>query len=208
MNRTASIRIKGPNLNYLKNNLTFVLLLLLMIVSVIAGTIVFSRSQAVRLYTDGLFDDYIALRHDKTFFVGFLNSLKSVLPLTVICFMCGTSVIGAVISPVCVSAAAFIYGCMASDLYSTYGLSGIIFNLFVLLPPSLILLFCVLLSAKECVDFSRQIAAACIREARPRNLYDDFRGFCMRHLILIVPIIFSALADIALYNLFEKYFEF
>lgn len=207
MNRTASIRVTGLNLGYLKENLTFILLLLLVVISILIGVLSVG-TDSVNAATVEIFGEYVSERTDKSFLKAFLSSLITALKIPLISFLCGTSVLGLVISPLALSMTAFWYGCLAGYVYFTYGLSGIVFNLFVLILPTLILLFSLLLSARECVAFSKLIAIMCIRDTRPINLYMHFRNFCLKHIVMLIPIIVSSLLDTALFNLFEKYFNF
>ena len=207
MNRTASIRLTGLNIGYLKENLAFILLLLLIVVSIFTGVVSVSN-KSVNAATVEIFNEYVSVRSDKSFFKALLSSLITVLKIPLFSFLCGTSVLGLVISPLILVLTSFWYGCVAGYVYYVYGLSGIVFNLFVLILPTIILLFSLLLSSRECVGFSKLIATMCIRETRPINLYKHFRYFCLKHIVLLIPIVIASLLDIALFSLFEKYFNF
>ncbi len=207
MNRTASIRIKGLDIAFLKENTVAIVLLILSVLSMLCGTLSLKNERIAMLAAEE-FKSFVVERTNVTFFKAFLSSLIHTLKLPLVSFLCGTSVLGTVISPSVLLYAAFRYGYISGYVYSVFGLSGIVFNLFVLILPTLILLFSLLVSARECVDFSKLIASLCIRQTRPVNLYNNFHTFCVRHLVLLFPIIISALADISLFNIFEKYFNF
>ncbi len=207
MNRTASIKLTGLNIAFLKDNLSVIILLFLSVISILGGSLSL-RNPSVAAFAKDEFTAFVSERADIKFFKALLSSLLVSIKLPIISFLCGTSVLGTVISPLVLFYAGFRYGCISGYVYSIFGLSGIVFNLFVLLLPSLLLLFSLLISARECVDFSRLIASLCIRQTRPINLYNNFHTFCIRHLVLLLPIVLSALSDIALFNLFEKYFNF
>ena len=207
MNRTASIRIKGLDITFLKENTVAIVLLILSVLSMLCGTLSLKNERITMLAAEE-FKSFVVERTNVTFFKAFLSSLIHTLKLPLVSFLCGTSVLGTVISPSVLLYAAFRYGYISGYVYSVFGLSGIVFNLFVLILPTLILLFSLLVSARECVDFSKLIASLCIRQTRPVNLYNNFHTFCVRHLVLLFPIIISALADISLFNIFEKYFNF
>ena len=207
MNRTASINLKGINVTFFRDNLITIVLLVLTVFSMLCGTLSL-RNEAVATFAESRFADFIASRGEARFINAFLTALIESVKLPIISFLCGTSVLGTIISPLVLFYCAFSYGCLSGYVYSLYGLSGIVFNLFVLLLPSLILLFVLLISAGECVDFSKRIASLCIRQTRPVNLYSNFHTFCVRHLVLLIPTLLSALSDVALFNIFEKYFKF
>ncbi len=207
MNRTASIRLTGLNVGYLKENLAFILLFLLTVASILVGVLSIG-TDSINSATVEMFNDHVLARNDNSFFKAFISSLFSLLKYPIISFLCGTSVLGLVISPLSLSLTAFWYGALAGYVYYTYGISGIVYNLFVLILPTIILLFSLLLSVQESIKFSKLIATMCIKETRPINLYTHFRSFCMKHIVLLLPIIFASLLDTALFNLFEKYFNF
>lgn len=207
MNRTASIRIKGIDIAFLKENTTAIILLSLSVLSILCGTLAL-KNETITVLAAEEFKVFVSERTNVSFFKAFLSSLIQTIKLPIISFLCGTSVLGTVISPIVLLYASFRYGYISGYVYSVFGLSGIVFNLFVLILPYLILLFSLLISARECFDFSRLVASLCIRQTRPVNLYNNFHTFCIRHLVLLLPIVISALADVSLFNIFEKYFNF
>lgn len=207
MNRTASIRIKGIDIAFLKENRAAIVLLILSVIAMLCGTLSLKNERITSLAAEE-FKNFVGERTNATFFKAFVSSVIHTLKLPLISFLCGTSVLGTVISPSVLLFAAFRYGYISGYVYSVFGLSGIVFNLFVLILPYLILLFSLLVSARECIDFSKLIASLCIRQTRPQNLYNSFHTFCVRHLVLLFPIVLSALADVSLFNIFEKYFNF
>lgn len=208
MNRTAFIRIKGFNVNYLKENSAYILLLVFVVASIFLGVIVCSNNSYLMNYSKELFLNYLKNRVDLSYFRIFLNSFISTIKISIIIFLCGTSVLGTVISPILLSLSAFTYGGLAAYLYNTYGLTGILYNLFVFVPPSILFIFALLLSVRECVIFSKLITGVCIRNSKPRNLFNDFRSFCLKHIIVLIILILSSLIDATLYGLFEKFFNF
>ncbi len=208
MNRTASIRIRGLDLKYLKENALMIFLLALTVISMLIGIITSNNHSGLAEFVKESFTEQIKTRAGMSFFKSFINSLLSALPIPIICFLAGTSIVGLVVSPITIVFASFWYGGVAGLLYSTYGLTGIMFNIFVLLPPILLVLFALLLSSCEAINFSRRIAAMCIRDTRPLNLYNDFRGYCLKHILILIIILISSLCDATLFNLFEKYFKF
>lgn len=207
MNRTASIRLTGLNLNYLKENLSFIVLMIITTVSILVGVLT-TNTKAVNPVVNEIFTQYVSSRANATFLIAFSSSILSSFKILLFSFLCGTSVLGLIISPLILAISSFWYGAVAGYIYSVYGLSGIVFNLFVLILPTLILLFSLIVSVRECVGFSKLMACMCIKETRPINLYINFKIFCLRHVVLLIPIVTSSLLDVALFNVFENYFTF
>lgn len=207
MNRTASIRIKGINLPFLRENSTHILMLVLLLVSILAGALSLQKEKVFD-YTRELFGDYISDRADNKFSVTFAISLFNSLRALILIYLAGTSAIGIIVSPFLLAVAGFNYGALSGYIYKTYGLSGIVFNLFVFLLPTVVLLFSLLLQANQSLIFSKKLAVSLIKDKRPVNLYREFRLYCNFSLVLILPVIFSSVADSLLYNLFKTYFTF
>ncbi len=207
MNRTASIRIKGIDIVFLKENAAHILLFFLLVISILCGACALHRP-SVFSCTEALFKEYINVRASGKFLFAFGVSLLNSLRALAIIYLAGTSAIGLVLSPVLVFLAGFNYGAVSGYVYMTYGLSGIVFNLFVFLLPSIVLLFALLLQAKEAVNFSCRLANSLIKDKRPVNLYRDFRTYCKFSLLLLLPTIVSSAIDVLLYNLFRTYFTF
>lgn len=207
MNRTASIRITGLNFTFIKDNFIQILLLFLTLIAMLCG-VCFLKNEVIFKKAEEYFTEYLTIRQNNDFFKTFLYSLLGFIQLPVISFLCGTSALGLILSPITVVIGSFWYGSVVGFVYTTYGLSGIVFNLFVLLLPSLVLFLILHISVKESVTFSRLITTLCIKDTRAVNLYRDFKIFCIKHLILILPIILGALLDVSLFNLFSKYLNF
>ncbi len=207
MNRTASISVKGLNLKYLKENSTFIALITLVLISLFLGVMVISQTTYFGLSSE-MFDEYVTVRRSGSFGTIFLTVFLNTLKLPLTSYLFGTSVLGLVISPLLMCYASFSYGMLSGYVYSSFGLSGIVFNLFVLLLPQLISTFCLVLSSLECINFSKKIANICIKDRRPINLYQDFKMFCIKHLVLIVPVFVSSILDITLFKLLENYISF
>ncbi len=207
MNRTASIRIKGIDLKSLKNNLPIIVLMILSVSALLIG-VISVKNPTFGAVAEESFNKYIAARESESYFDAILKIAFAMLKLPVISFLSGTSVLGMVIAPMTLCYSFFNYGLLSGYIYSNFGLSGIVFNIFVLILPTLIVSFCLLLSALECILFSRSIALICIKGARPINLFESFKIFCLKHLFLALPIIASAIIDLALFNMFENYINF
>lgn len=207
MNRTASIRINKLDLGYLKENYPFLILLLISLASLLAGVLSVGN-EGIYSSSAEAFKEYISIRSENTYLKSFLLAFLCVAEYPVISFLCGTSVLGLVISPVALGLASYKYGCMAGYIYTEYGLNGIVFNLFALLLPTVVYLFGLLLMTRECIGFSRLVANMCIKGNRPINLFEPFKLYSLHSLFLFITILLSVFLDITLFGLFENYFTF
>ena len=204
MNRTASIRIKGINIQSVLENLPFLLLLFLAVSFVLAGVLSLNNSTYAELSAE-LFNKYTDIRKESRFLNSYLKVLFTSVKYPLISFLCGTSVLGILFSPFTVCYTGFCYGLLAGYIHINFGITGIVFNIFVLLIPSVIVMLCLIFSAKNCFTFSSRVARLCTKEARPLNLYYEFRFLCLKHLLLLIPLLVSTLIDTSMFMLFQKY---
>lgn len=207
MNRTASIRINRLDLGYLKENYPFLTLLFIALVCLLVGVLSVGNPDVYSATAED-FSSYLSIRQNNTFIMSFVFALICISKYPVVSFLCGTSVLGLVISPISLGLASYRYGLIAGFIYTEYGLNGIVFNLFALLLPSLVYLFGLLLMSRECIGFSRLVASMCVKGTRPVNLFEPFKLYCIHSLFLFLIVLLSTFIDITLFGLFENYFSF
>lgn len=204
MNRTASIRIKGINVAELKENLPYISLLVLAITAILLGALSVNNALFSN-FSSEIFKDFIDNRKSIDFFDKYISVAWNSLKYPIISFLCATSVLGIVLSPLCLIYVSFCYGIIAGNFYVNFGISGIVFNLFVLIIPSIVLIFTLIVSVKNSIAFSLKIARVCTKDVRCSNLYQSFRLFCLKQLVLALPIMLSVLIDLTFFDLFKNY---
>ena len=204
MNRTASIRIKGLNPVALKENLPFIVLLTITLISILFGALSTSYEN-FKIFSEELLNRYLQNRSSEPFISKMLLISYDSLKCLIFSFLCGTSALGLILSPLSLGYLSFCYGSMAGMIYIKYGIYGIVFNLFVLIIPSLIVMLSMIISAKECVFLSLKITQLYIKDKRPISLYNSFKMYCLKHLLLLIPIFISVILDSVLFDIFEKY---
>lgn len=208
MYRTKAVRLNKPDFRILRNNSSFLVLTLLFVIGLIAGAVSLGRSDLLfhRIETD--VSAFLTIRTDGNFWQIFLDSAIAVLPYPLLCFVCGTSVVGCALSPMILVYKGFFYGASTGYLYSVYALRGVAFNALIILPGALIAGFALILSAREALGFSALLARMCIKGSKTTNLYHDFKNYCGRHLILLVPFAVSVILDAGMSMIFMKFFNF
>ena len=151
----------------------------------------------------GLFEDwannyllnFISARTGVKFFRIVLSSFLSSMLFLIVSFVCGTSVFGVVLSPFCVAFKGLLYGIISAMLYSEYSLKGVAFHAVVLLPPAIIAVIALVLSAKESMLFSLMLAKLTLPTAIPANLSYNFKKYCFKNFLFCLLILFSAVVD-------------
>ena len=129
MNRTASINLKGINVAFFRDNVITIVLLVLTVISMLCGNLSL-RNEAVATFAESRFADFIAARGEARFINAFLTALIESVKLPIISFLCGTSVLGTIISPLVLFYCAFssviptVISCASRQASSSLTLRG------------------------------------------------------------------------------------
>ncbi len=138
----------------------------------------------------------------------FTASLASSFLFLLFCFLCGLSVWGAYCVPLAPLFRGFGMGLTAGYLYATYGFSGFLFHLLVILPGAFLCLITILLGARESVLFSRKIPLGNKRRAQEEPENNGVRTFFFRFSILTGVLVAGAITDTALAVCIAGFFTF
>ncbi len=203
-----------------KNNKTFTLDLkvispyipafvftLLFLVGLLIGCLCVGKYSGLTEGSAAYLKEYYELRNSDGFFLRFKDSVLTYFPIYVIMFLLGASVIGCVTSPALLIYEGFAYGCIASYLYSVYGLVGIMFCALVVLPGMLVCSFGLIFLAKEAFGFAKVLCEVCIRNAKPVNIYTSFRTYCVKCGTLFICAFLAVLLDVGMSSIFLRYFS-
>ncbi len=201
LNRTKFFEV------FVKNKF-LILLLLCYIAGIIFGVVWLKGSDTVFDIAKADFESYLSVRHNSSFFNVFLSAFFAVLPICLILFLCGTSVVGIVLIPIAVCYCGFDYGICTAYLYKQYLLQGIAFNSLILIPCTLIAVIGYILISREAFSFSHQLLRVTMPNNNNLNVYTGFKGYCKRFVVIIFIFIGSALADSLLNLAFLNFFNF
>ena len=196
------------NLQNITPYLPFLIMSAIYIVGILCGCITVGKFEFLSNFATEKFNEYFSIREELNFYSIFLNSLTTTFPLYIVMFLCGTSAVGFIASPIIVILNGFTYGCVSGHLCATYKLEGIMFNALVYLPFMLISAFGIIILSCESFSFSRLIAGICIKANKPVNIYHNFKTYCIRGLISLSFALISVLTDSALSTLFISFFDF
>ena len=140
-------------------------------------------------------ESYLALRSEGTFLRIFSDSLLLNFTFSLLIFIFGASVTGITLSPILVLIRSLLFGALSGVIYTDYSLKGIALNALILIPPTVVAMIFIILSAKESMKLSLVLIRQTLPETKPKNLSFDFRRFCVKNLILFIPIIISSILD-------------
>ena len=207
MQRTRTIKL-NKSFKFIFNNTGFLLLILLFIISFLLGCVLVFKNNSLLNYIKTEMETFIQIRKDGNFGILLFNSILFILPFPLISFVCGTSVVGCVLSPLFLIYKGFTYGAYLGYIYGSYQLIGIVFNALVFLPFSIVSTLALILSVRESIGFSVVLASICIKGKKNTNLFIDFKNYCYRHLVILGLVILSIILDLGCSALFIKFFSF
>lgn len=196
------------DLSNFKRNSTFLVFSLFLGIGVLLGVICYKNILPLEDFSKELFLKHYEF-HSKTSFLNLAGqTLLNILPLVVLSYIIGTSAVGCVLVPLIPLLLGFIYGIISGYVYDTQEIMGVVFNLLILLPPSIIAFLGLLLCCRESFGFSKLLAIMCVKGGKCFNLYIDFKNYCTRYLVLLILFLFYSLLDASLTLLFIRFFKF
>lgn len=207
MQRTRIIKINSK-FKVLTEHSGFLSLILLFIIFFSLGCVFIFKNNYVLEFIKNEVIYFLSTRKGGKFTAIFLNSILFIIPCTLTSFVCGTSIVGCVLSPLFLIYKSFVLGAYAGYLYATYQLEGIVFNALVFIPSALVSVFALILSIRESVSFSVILADMCIKGQKNINMITNFKYYCYKHLIILGLLLLSVLLDIGCSALFIKFFNF
>lgn len=201
-------RFIGINLKLLIPFLPFILFSVVFIIGLLIGNIVVGKFELLNEFASSSFNSFISVRQNGNIASVVYNSFIRTVPIYLCIFLMGTSIIGSVCTPFLLCAFGFNYGLISGYLYTAFKLEGIMFNCLILMPPTLIILFGLVLLSKEAFRFSISLANICIKLNKPINIYSDFKTYCIKGLTTLISAFVGIIFDVCLSYLFINYFNF
>ena len=195
-------------LNYVTLNKIFIVLCLLFITGIVLGSSVLSKNSWLSQNTDLLFESFINVHTNKTFFSKLLSCYARYIIVLILYFLSGASMLGVAVTPFITVWQGILTGSITSYLYASHGLSGIAFNAIILIPPLSIFTVCCFFAARYAIDFSLSIAKLTMPKSRPASLYIEFKNYCGKYLIIVGIVLICSLIEIILNLLFLNFFNF
>lgn len=200
---------KAGFINFFKRNQILILILSIFIIGLILGVILIDKSKTTLSLSEYLFSNYIKTHCNQKFILIFLKSFISFFSYIFLIYLSGTSLIGVIISPFLVGACGYLSGAFISNLYNNYSLKGIAFNATNIIPSLVFFLLALILCARESLNFSYELSKLTLtRKYAYANIFDYFKNYCGRYLVLSLLLILSSLIDATLSKVFLHYFNF
>ena len=180
-----------------KNNI-LVILILLFVLGLAAGTFSGSKISVLSEYSDDYLKRFISERTNATFFSVTLDSFMGSALTLLLTFAAGTSMLGVILVPTIFLLRGVLYGSVSALLYSEYSVKGIAFNAVLIIPAAIVFIISLILSSRESIKFSLIIAKMTLPWSPSPNLSADFKNYCGRYLFICLLVLASALVDAVL----------
>lgn len=193
--------------DFLGRNNILLFLTGILVIGILSGCLVFGNLDAVNDLAENWFDAFINCRNKSGFLNIFLSVFWSLVPFHLICFFCGTSVVGSVVTPCVVAVKGFFIGLLSSFVFVQYGLLGVAFNGLIIIPAGTVSAVSFLLCAKEAMRFSAMLFSFSLPSSNSGHFYTDFKNYLVKNLLFLALLILSALLDTAVSSAALKLFE-
>lgn len=194
--------------DYVNQNRLFIILCVFFVLGISLSVYFTKNNLFVSKFSNYLFDKAISLHNSGSFIKKFLISFFRYFIILLLYFLSGVSLFGFVLTPFITIWQGIVLGSIIANIYSLYGLTGIAFNAIILIPPCSIFVVSCFFISKYAMNFSLSIAKLTLPKCRPITLYNSFRGYCVKFLIVVSIVVFISLIEIILNTLFLKMFNF
>lgn len=190
----------------INQNNTLILITFSFLFGLMIGVLTFKLKNTVEGFYSGEFKNFTAGLQGG-FWSILINSIMDILPFTAAVLLSGTCMIGSVLTPVIIAVRGATLGMIMGYVYVNYSLTGIVFNVLIIIPPALVSTLALILSGREAFSFSLLLARLITPKSKSELLYNDFKLYCMRQLIVLgfffVSVILQAVMALAFYSFFD-----
>lgn len=138
----------------------------------------------------------------------FAASLASSFLFILATMMMGLSMWGVVLVPVIPFFRGFGLGLSAGYLYASFGWTGVLFHLSVMLPGMFLSAIAIILSAREAIRFSRRLAVTGFARRKKEPTMPDLHLYLVRNGLILGIGVLAALLDMLLTVSFAGLFSF
>ena len=198
--------IKKHSVLFQKQNI-FYLLLFLFILGMMYGSVLLKEDNTSLLKNLASIQDvYIRDKLNQSVFLTICNSFVSSGLFFAITFLCGFSAIGQPFTLLVPFVKGLGIGSSIGYLYLNYGIAGIGYSALLMIPSAIISIFSLVLSARESIRLSNTLASLFLKGSIQISKA-AFRLYLLKHFILLIFILISALLEGLLTFLFAGLFQ-
>lgn len=209
MRKSTTINLNSLKIvSNIKANYSTIIFLLIFVVGVTIGTLLIKYNPTITIAAETIFREFLSERISSGFFKVLLVSFLNLLPLYLVIFLSGTSLIGVVLVPISICYKGVIFGIVSSYLYVAYMLRGIAFNALLFVPTNLVAVLTLIFSAKISFSFSLILLKSSLPRGQSVNLHNQFQSYFKKYTVCIVFLGLSAIIDALMSYGFIRLFNF
>ena len=187
-------------------NNTIIFISICYLIGILVGVLLFKNKSAS---DNNYYKEFSQLYSQLTlgFMENFGYSLLRELPFIAGIFLAGSCMVGGIIVPAIILLRGALYGIIMGYTCFNYGLTGIVFNLLILIPPAVIWALALILSARESFGFSICLARLVLPESNSGRLDKDFKIYCLRQLFVLLFFLLGAFIQTLMAVSFIDFFK-
>ena len=202
-------KIKTKSKNFFINNKLFTFLFIIFLLGFICGNIMLKNknNDLFRKATD-LFTLNFNIRKEGSFFNIFTESIFSSFIFILIIFSTGLSAFGVTLTPPIIFLKGCCTGIFQNYLFQNFGVKGVLFFIFVILPGFLFSILATLLMAKEAIKISNIFSSILINIKNWQNDEKYIKSYLIKTGCILILVVISAFIDSTLNFLLFRFFSF
>ncbi len=204
---TLPARSLRPAADFVRQNLLFLSLALLLLAGLLTGCLLVRFGYAPSLGLAALFPRFLAARCGRPIFILFFHAAVASILYLLCAYFCGLFVFGAPIAAALPFLKGLGLGAVCGYAYAAYGLSGAALCLLVILPPAFVQSMALAAAARTALLFSSRLFAPFAAGAPFANPPGAFRRYHLQFLLLLAITLAAALFDSCLSRLFLGLFD-
>ena len=205
---TLNLKSRGFFKKPTASELIAIFVLLAYIIGFVIGLVLICNENRVFVdYFKNTLESIYIQKSNNSFLVILLSDYLKFLPLILITYAFGTSIIGCAFIPSVSIFKGMYDGLLISYIYSYAGISGMVFSALMIIPGNLFYVIFLILSTREAISFSDRVLKNALPKGTSSNLSSDFKIYSVRNLIIIAASVSGALINAATAKIFINYFD-
>lgn len=191
---------------FINQNSLLIFILFSFLLGMLIGVLSFKQNSATEGYFNEQFKSFIDGLSGNSWHIIWASILE-LLPFIAGLFLSGTCMVGWVLTPVVMAIRGFMLGSIISYIYFNNSLTGVVFNLLIIMPPAVVSTLALVLSAREAFGFSLSLARLALPGVKNHMLDKDFKLYCVRQLFMLLFFSAAVLIRLLMVTSFYSFFN-
>lgn len=204
--RFKTLRPNGGIITAINQNNILIFIVFSFLLGLLIGVMTFKVKNTGGNFYSGEFKSFISGLTGGVWNITISAALQ-LLPFIAALFLSGTCMAGAVLTPVIIGLRGAMLGMIISYAYVHCSLTGIVFNLLIIVPSAVISSMAFILSARESFGFSLSLARLALPGTKCEKLDKDFKLYCMRQIFVLVFFLAAVILQTVMASSFYSFFN-